>query len=109
MQVMKFGGTSVANAENICKVTAIVKNAVKKGRTVVVVSALGGITDLLLHAAAKAAAGDESFKENLQEIEKRHLNAVSLLIPVSSQSQLLSLVKKSCNEIEDLCSGIFQL
>jgi len=58
MQVLKFGGTSVANAENINKVVAIVKEAAKKDKTIVVVSALGGVTDLLLNAAKDAASGD---------------------------------------------------
>lgn len=57
MQVLKFGGTSVANADNINKVVAIVKESAKKDKTVVVVSALGGITDLLLSAVAMAADG----------------------------------------------------
>ncbi len=109
MQVLKFGGTSVANAENINKVVAVVKEAVKKDKTVVVVSALGGVTDLLLGAALLAADGDEAYKEKLNIIEQRHLEAVKQLIPVASQSQLLSLVKKSCNEIEDICNGIFLL
>lgn len=109
MQVLKFGGTSVANAENINKVVDVVKEAVKKDKTVVVVSALGGVTDLLLGAALLAADGDEAYKEKLNIIEQRHLEAVKQLIPVASQSQLLSLVKKSCNEIEDICNGIFLL
>ena len=109
MQVLKFGGTSVANAENINKVVGIVKETVKKDKTVVVVSALGGITDLLLGAAALAAEGNESYKDKLATIEQRHFDAVKLLIPVAQQSQLLSLVKKSCNEIEDICNGIFLL
>ncbi len=109
MQVLKFGGTSVANAENINKVVAVVKGAVKKDTTVVVVSALGGVTDLLLGAAILAADGDEAYKEKLAVIEQRHLETVKQLIPVASQSQLLSLVKKSCNEIEDICNGIFLL
>lgn len=109
MQVLKFGGTSVANAENINKVVAIVKESVKKDKTVVIVSALGGITDLLLGAAALAAEGDESYKEKLATIEQRHIDAVKQLLPVAQQSQLLSLVKKSCNEIEDICNGIFLL
>ena len=46
MQVLKFGGTSVANAENIKKVIAIVKQSSQKDKTIVVVSALGGVTDL---------------------------------------------------------------
>ncbi|HRE37156.1 MAG TPA: bifunctional aspartate kinase/homoserine dehydrogenase I [Chitinophagaceae bacterium] len=109
MQVLKFGGTSVANAENIKKVVAIVKEAVKKEKTVVVVSALGGVTDLLLGAASLAADGNETYKDKLAVVEQRHLDAVKELIPVATQSQLLSLVKKSCNEIEDICNGIFLL
>lgn len=109
MQVLKFGGTSVANAENINKVVAIVKETIKKDTTVVVVSALGGVTDLLLNAAALAAEGNEAYKEKLSLVEQRHLDAVKQLIPVANQSQLLSLVKKSCNELEDICNGIFLL
>jgi bifunctional aspartokinase / homoserine dehydrogenase 1 len=109
MQVLKFGGTSVANAENINKVIAIVKGAVKKDKVVVVVSALGGITDLLLDAAALAAEGNEEYKEKLTVIEQRHLEAVKQLIPVAQQSHLLSIVKQGCNEIEDICNGIFLL
>ncbi len=109
MQVLKFGGTSVANAENINKVISIVKEASKKDKTIVIVSALGGVTDLLLNAAAFAANGDEAYREKLTVIEQRHLDTVKQLIPVAQQSQLLSLVKKSCNEIEDICNGIFLL
>lgn len=109
MQVLKFGGTSVANAENINKVISIVSEASKKGKTIVVVSALGGVTDLLLGAATWAAEGNELYKEKLAVIEQRHFEAVKNLIPVAQQSQLLSLVKKACNEIEDICNGIFLL
>ncbi|MDP4253556.1 MAG: bifunctional aspartate kinase/homoserine dehydrogenase I [Bacteroidota bacterium] len=109
MQVLKFGGTSVANAENINKVVDIVRMALRKGPTVVVVSALGGITDTLLQAGALAAAGDESYKEKLQLVEQRHLDTVKCLLPLTRQSQLLSLVKTRCNEIEDICNGVFLL
>ncbi|MBL7720374.1 MAG: bifunctional aspartate kinase/homoserine dehydrogenase I, partial [Chitinophagaceae bacterium] len=91
MQVLKFGGTSVANAENIKKVVAIVKETVKKGKTVVVVSASGGVTDLLLGAASLAADGNESYKDKLAVVEQRHLDTVKALIPVATQSHLLSL------------------
>jgi aspartokinase/homoserine dehydrogenase 1 len=109
MQVLKFGGTSVANAENINKVVAIVKEKLKKDKTVVVVSALSGVTDLLLGAALLAAEGNETFREKLSIIEQRHFDAVKQLMPVTRQSHLLSLVKKCCNEIEDTCNGIFLL
>lgn len=109
MQVLKFGGSSVANAENINKVAAIVKAAAESKKTLVVVSALGGITDTLLAAGTLAAAGDESYKEKLALIEQRHLEAVKALIPVTNQSSVLSLVKKQCNEIEDICNGVYAL
>ncbi|GAB3426015.1 bifunctional aspartate kinase/homoserine dehydrogenase I [Niabella aquatica] len=109
MQVLKFGGSSVANAENINKVVAIVKHAMEKGNTIVVVSALGGVTDLLLNAAVTAAKGDEEYRQFISEIEKRHFDVVKNLIPVAHQSHLLSLVKTAINEIEDICNGIYLL
>jgi bifunctional aspartokinase / homoserine dehydrogenase 1 len=109
MQVIKFGGSSVASAENINKVINIVKNKTDTNKIVIVVSALGGITDLLLTAAHLASTNFEVYKTTLQEIESRHLTTVKELIPVTQQSAVLSLVKKMCNEIEDICNGIFLL
>ncbi len=109
MQVLKFGGTSVANAENINKVIAIVQQAIQRNKSIVVVSALGGTTDSLLQSGALAAAGDEKYKELLQGLEQRHLEAVKALIPVTRQSSVLSWVKQRCNEIEDICNGVFLL
>ncbi|HEV3325003.1 MAG TPA: bifunctional aspartate kinase/homoserine dehydrogenase I [Puia sp.] len=109
MQVLKFGGSSVANAENIGKVTTLVREALTKDRTILVVSALGGITDMLIQAAASAAAGEESYKDSLQEIEHRHLETIKTLLPLTRQSAALSAVKTRCNEIEDICSGVFLL
>ena len=109
MQVLKFGGTSVANGENINKVVILVQQALTKDSTIVIVSALGGITDILIQAGELAAAGDESYKEKLQVIEQRHLETVKYLLPLTRQSGVLSLVKKRCNEIEDICNGAFLL
>jgi bifunctional aspartokinase / homoserine dehydrogenase 1 len=109
MQVLKFGGTSVANAENINKVTAIIKRKLHQDKIVVVVSAFGGITDTLLHCGTLAAVGDESYKEKLQQAETRHIETVKSLVPITQQSSILSSVKKSCNEIEDMCNGVFML
>ncbi len=109
MQVLKFGGTSVANAENILKTIAIVQKAVAKGKTMVVVSALGGTTDMLIDAGKLAAGGNEIYKEKLSAIEQRHLQTVKDLIPVANQSAILSEVKKQCNELEAICEGIFLL
>jgi len=109
MQVLKFGGSSVANAVNISKCMVIIRKAIEEGKTIVVVSALGGITDSLLHCATAAASGDESYLDALKQIEQRHLDAVRELIPVTGQSSILSMVKKTCNELEDIFKGIYLL
>jgi aspartokinase/homoserine dehydrogenase 1 len=109
MQVLKFGGSSVANASNINKVIDIVKEKIKTDKTIVVVSAFGGITDILLQCSQLAADGDEGYKQKLQEAELRHLSTVKELITITQQSAVLSLVKTLCNEIEDICTGIFLL
>ncbi len=109
MQVLKFGGSSVANPVNIGKCITIIGNAMDQDKTIVVVSAFGGITDSLLQCATAAASGDEYYMESLKSIEQRHLETVRELIPVTSQSSILSMVKKTCNELEDIFKGIFLL
>jgi aspartokinase/homoserine dehydrogenase 1 len=109
MKVLKFGGTSVANAENIKLVLEIVTQKAKKEKLVVVVSALSKVTDLLLSASQKAASNDESYKEIVAEIEKKHLDALKELIPVGEQSSLLSHLKRIVNHLETLLDGCFLL
>lgn len=109
MHVLKFGGTSVAHAENIKKVTAIVHDKAATEKTVVIVSALGGITDALLRCGTLAAQGDVTYKQSLQEVSQRHLETVKSLLPFTDQSSILSRVMQQCNEVEDLCNGIFLL
>ncbi|HTM92737.1 MAG TPA: bifunctional aspartate kinase/homoserine dehydrogenase I [Flavisolibacter sp.] len=108
MQVLKFGGTSVANAENIKKVKDILQLK-KEAKTIVVVSALGGVTDELLKCGSLAANGDSSYKENLQKLTERHLTIVKELLPLNNQSSILSFVMQQFNEVEDICNGIFLL
>ncbi|MBS1639686.1 MAG: bifunctional aspartate kinase/homoserine dehydrogenase I [Bacteroidetes bacterium] len=108
MKVLKFGGSSVANAQNIQKVAGILQNSSYK-KMVVVVSALGGVTDQLLQAGYLAANGNETYKEILLSIEKRHIETVKSLLPVTAQSSCLSKVKQQFNELEDICEGVFRL
>jgi aspartokinase/homoserine dehydrogenase 1 len=109
MKILKFGGTSVANAENIKLVLDIVINKAQEENLVVVVSALSKVTDLLQSAAFKAASNDESFKDIVVEIEKKHLETLKQLIPVSEQSGLLSHIKRIINHLETLLDGCFLL
>lgn len=107
MQVLKFGGTSVANAANIKKVKEIVQS--RKGKTVVVVSALGGVTDMLLECGHLAFRGESCYKTTLQKLTDRHLSTVKELLPLTNQSSVLSFVMQQFNEVEDICNGIFLL
>ncbi|SHG14315.1 aspartate kinase [Flavobacterium segetis] len=109
MKVLKFGGTSVANAQNIKLVLNIVNNKAKDEKLIVVVSAFTKVTDMLQLASRKAAAGDETYKDTLAEIEKNHLNAIKELIPVIEQSALLSHIKRIVNHLETLLDGCYLL
>ena len=104
MKVLKFGGTSVANAENIKRVLDIVQ---QEDTCTVVVSALGGVTDRLLYAMEQAAQANQSYKEVLQELESRHLEIIRGFIPAQDQSSLISFVKVELNHLETLLDGIF--
>ncbi|TAI48334.1 bifunctional aspartate kinase/homoserine dehydrogenase I [Flagellimonas allohymeniacidonis] len=106
MRVLKFGGTSVASPENIQRVKDILENN-KASRQAVVVSAFGGITDLLLNISEFAANQDESYKKGLEEIESRHIAAIKELIPIQKQSAILSKVKSDLNVLETLLEGSF--
>mgnify|MGYP000104847464 FL=1 len=109
MQVLKFGGSSVGTPEAISKVIAIVKERVKTTPTIVVVSAMSGVTDQLILLAQSAAQGNEAYKTIIQNLEQKHLDAVRALLPIQQQSGTLSMVKQLINEIESNCDGLFML
>jgi aspartokinase/homoserine dehydrogenase 1 len=109
MQVLKFGGSSVGTPEAISKVIAIVKERVKTMPTIVVVSAMSGVTDQLILLAQSAAQGNEAYKTIIQNLEQKHLDAVRALLPIQQQSGTLSMVKQLINEIESNCDGLFML
>ncbi|WP_172280356.1 bifunctional aspartate kinase/homoserine dehydrogenase I [Chryseobacterium sp. LAM-KRS1] len=109
MKVLKFGGTSVAHAQAVLQVEKIIKKESSAKQIVVVVSALHGVTDLLIKAAEQASEANESYPHHLKILEEKHLNLVKDLLPISAQSAWLSFVKKHFNDIEDICNGIFTL
>ena len=107
MKVLKFGGSSVASSENINKVISIVKESSYKNNVIVVVSALGGVTDLLLEAGKLACNGDENYLKSFKIIEEKHLTVVKELIPVSNQSGVLGQVIRMLNKLENTLEGVF--
>lgn len=109
MQVMKFGGSSVANAQNINKVISIVREALTKDKTVVVTSAISGCTDQLIAIGMAALAQDNSYTGIIDKLEQRHLDLIDELI-VNDDS---SAIKEECaalfNELREICKGVYLL
>ena len=105
MKVLKFGGSSVAKPENIVKIKNIISSY--QDQIVLVVSALGGVTDLLLQAGTMASSQDQSYKNILTSLEERHLSAIKELLPVTAQSKVLSKVKSEFNVLETLLEGAY--
>ncbi len=106
MKVLKFGGTSVANSVSISNVLSIVK---QEAQCTVVVSALGGVTDLLLNAMEQAAQNDPEYKNVFKVLEERHLEVIKGFIPAKNQSALISFVKVELNRLETLLEGVAML
>jgi aspartokinase/homoserine dehydrogenase 1 len=104
MKVLKFGGTSVANSDSLTNVLDIIKQ--QEGPVAVVVSALGGITDLLTDMLSFAQYGDTSYKKLLLEIESRHLEIIKKFVPIEFQSAIISFLKKNINELESRLDAI---
>jgi aspartokinase/homoserine dehydrogenase 1 len=105
MIVLKFGGTSVATPESIASTLAIVKDTASPA--LVVVSALGGITDVLVKAAQQAAARDEAWRDSLEAVETRHLETIRGLLPPQGQPAVVGKIKKDLNTLETLLEGSF--
>jgi aspartokinase/homoserine dehydrogenase 1 len=102
MKVLKFGGTSVGTAENIRKVKSIVES--QNVDVIVVVSALGGITDKILNAARKASIGSGDFHADLREIKNRHEEVIRLLF--NGSGSIKQIVDKLLDELEQILTGI---
>lgn len=107
MKVLKFGGTSVANAESLSNVLKIIQK--QKGPTAVIVSALGGITDLLMEMLSSAQSGKQEYRKGFLEIETRHMNIIKTFVPIGNQSAIISFLKKNLNDLEAQLDAIHLL
>ena len=102
MQVLKFGGSSVANAANMARVADIVTKAVDRDRTILVCSAISGFTDALIRTGSLAAARDEGYKAIIDEYQQKHHDIIRQLLPEQRQVQAL----EQCDGIFDSLRGI---
>ncbi len=106
MKVMKFGGTSVGSVNSILSVKKIVESANQP--IIVVVSALGGITDKLINTSKMAALGDASYEGEFREIVYRHVEMIKEVIPAGKgQAELQKRTGELLNELKDIFQGIY--
>ncbi len=107
MKVLKFGGTSVGTIASLQNVKAIVEGI--SGPAIVVVSALGGLTDRLIATANSAARKETTFREAMTEFRKRHFDIIEALVPCERKAATLSAVSDLLNQLEDTYYGISQI
>ncbi len=105
MKVLKFGGTSVGSAENIIRVKNIVQSVDQQ--VVVVVSALGGITDKLIRAAKLAGEGNKSYLTHLQDIIITHQALVNELFGPGGKEEILRFIEPELDELQSIHKGVF--
>ncbi|HLW78846.1 MAG TPA: aspartate kinase, partial [Terriglobia bacterium] len=104
--VMKFGGTSVGSAERMERVADLVREHAASAEVVVVVSAMGGVTDMLIRAATEASRGDrEHWKGVRQELARRHREVADQLLSAGEQAVVLPRLAEQVAYFENLCSG----
>ena len=107
MIVLKFGGTSVANAQNIKLVIEIVAKKAQNDRLAVVVSAFSGVTDLLLKTSNEAALKNESYLTTLEEIKQKHFETITNLVAKKNQNDLLVTITNEIKQLKTLLDGCF--
>lgn len=104
MKVLKFGGTSVGTSESLLNVKKIVENLAEPA--IVVVSALGGLTDKLISLAKAAEAGDCDITEEIKGIGKRHLDIINDVVPEELRAEIIVKVNTLLRELENLYTGV---
>ena len=109
MQVLKFGGTSVASADAMLQTIQIVQKALEADRTLVVSSAISGCTDALIEMGRLAAARDEAYKERLSRWQERHHAIIDKLLPAGYRNKTQGAVDGLFGQLESILQGVFLL
>ncbi len=106
MQILKFGGSSVANAERIEQLAKIIGRYKSQDQIVVVVSALQGITNLLENSAKAALQGSDQYTNFIDEIRERHIEIINELVADDKKNALTEFIKDRCAEANKICQSI---
>lgn len=104
MKVLKFGGTSVGTVESLSHVKMIVESCTEP--VIVVVSALGGITDQLINTAQLASKGDIEYLESYAHIVERHNAVIDGLVPANKQLDVKSIINPLLEELGNIYRGV---
>lgn len=106
MKVLKFGGTSVGSVDSILSLKKIVESQTEQ--VVVVVSALGGITDKLIYTSQLAVKGDDLYKTEFNDMVTRHHNMVNTIITDKAQrDQLINILDELLEELRSIYYGVY--
>ena len=105
---MKFGGTSVGSVESILSLKAIVEKEAQQQPVIIVVSALGGITDKLLATSQLAVKGDEAWKDEFQAMVDRHHKMIDTIITDPKKREtLFNVVDSLFEQLRSIYFGVF--
>lgn len=105
MKVLKFGGTSVGTVESLRNVKRIVESLDEPA--IVVVSALGGLTDRLIQTARDAADGHKEYEASMTAIRQRHHDIIEELVPEKSRETVNTIVDSLLDELAGLYQGVY--
>jgi aspartate kinase len=104
--VMKFGGTSVGDADCIARVAEIVGEHARKSNVAVVVSAMAGVTQDLIRGAHAAGSGDRELWKNIaQDLARKHQEVANRLLSGAELTGVWPLLAEPVHIFENLCSG----
>ena len=109
MQVLKFGGSSVANAQNMSKVVEIVTKAVDRDRTILVSSAISGCTDTLIKIGTLASQRDESYKTLIDDLQEKHHVIITEVLPQEKQDESTKVCDSLFDSLRSIVQGVFLL
>lgn len=109
MQVLKFGGTSVADSDKIQQVVETVAKAADRDRTILVISAIKGCTDALIRIGNLAAHRDESYKEVIDGLQEQHHRIISELLPLEKHEESREACDGLFDSLRSIAQGVYLL
>ncbi len=107
MKIMKFGGSSVCDAERISTVCSIASDAAATDRIVLVCSAMKGVTDQLIASALLAEKGYEGWNTSIDDLRSRHSEAAGALLDEERRSRYVTDMEQLLGELTSILQGIY--